>query len=65
MTVHKLMTPEELAKLLKVTVRTLADWRVAKKGPPHINMNGGYGAVRYPEDMVTVWQQAEFDRSFA
>jgi len=64
MSVHELFTPEEVSKILKISTRTLADWRMDKKGPGHINMNGGAGAVRYPEDKLTEWQQAEFDRSF-
>ena len=63
MTVHALFTPEEVSKMLKISSRTLADWRVNKKGPKYINMNGGSGAVRYPEDGLDDWMAEEFDRS--
>jgi len=64
MTVHRLLTPEDVARVLSVSTRTLADWRVDKKGPKHINMNGKAGAVRYPEDKLILWQQEEFERSW-
>jgi len=63
MTVHTLHTPEEVSKILSVSVGTLANWRSNKTGPNYINLNGGSGAVRYPDDALAKWQQAEFDRS--
>lgn len=40
-----LLTPEEVADLLRVPVERLAYWRKQKKGPPFVKVGR---AVRYP-----------------
>lgn len=40
----ELLTPAETAALYKVTIRTLEDWRRAKKGPRFVRVGNG---VRY------------------
>ena len=49
MSVWKLLTPEEVAKILSVSPNTLSNWRVMRKGPPHTKIEGG---VRYYEDSL-------------
>jgi len=62
MTVHTLYPPEEVSRILSVSLGTLANWRAKRTGPPYINLNGGAGAVRYCDDQLAKWQAAEFDK---
>lgn len=48
-----LLTPEQTAERLGVTVGTLANWRTAGDGPPYVKM--GSKLVRYPEDDLRSW----------
>lgn len=47
-----LMKPEELAQEWQVKVKTLANWRSARIGPPYVKING---LVRYSRQAVTEW----------
>lgn len=62
MTVHSLHTPEKVAEILSISLSTLESWRAKGKGPRFIRMNGER-SVRYPDHMLSEWQQSEFDRS--
>ena len=44
---QNLLTPAEAAKILKVSVGTLANWRCKKQGPKFKKINGK--AIRYRE----------------
>lgn len=46
---------KEVAKLIDVTVGTLANWRVAGRGPKHRKWGR---RVVYPESEVTKWMEA-------
>jgi excisionase family DNA binding protein len=58
--VDELLTEAELAKLLKVSVRTVRAWREKGTGPPALRLGRG---VRYRRRDVDAWleQQAEDD----
>jgi DNA-binding transcriptional MerR regulator len=62
MTVHTMHTPEKVAEMLNVSLRTLVSWRAKGIGPKFIRMNGER-AIRYADHMLAEWQQDEFDRS--
>ncbi len=52
------MTPAELARLLNVTTKCLADWRLAnpRRGPAFVKFgDGDNSAVRYPREAVAAW----------
>lgn len=46
------LTPEERAKEWKVSVKTLANWRSARIGPPYSKING---SVRYSRATSDRW----------
>lgn len=48
-----LLTTEQLAEFLGVSVRTVEDWRFDRKGPSHIRL--GPRTVRYRSDEVLEW----------
>jgi hypothetical protein len=48
-----LVTPEELAKRLKLDPRTLQQWRRRNQGPPWIRVS--HRVVRYPADQLEAW----------
>jgi predicted site-specific integrase-resolvase len=48
----ELLTPAEVAKLLKISVKTLAQWRSQRKGPAYVKINGG---VRYKHADIENW----------
>ena len=52
---NNLLTAEETAERLRVTVDTLKRWRMQKSGPPYLNLSDGRGAVRYPEAALDQW----------
>lgn len=47
-----LITAEEAAPLLSVSVKTLEAWRAQKKGPPVVKIGR---TVRYPVDKLRAW----------
>ena len=49
-----MFTPDELAKRLAVSKRTLATWRETRSGPPFL-LTGR--VVRYPVKMVETWMR--------
>lgn len=50
------LTPPEAAKLTKITVRTLSDWRWKKTGPPYRKLSPGKGGrIRYRRRDVESW----------
>lgn len=49
----QLLTTEELAEFLGVSMRTIEDWRCDRKGPPHVRL--GPRTVRYRSDEVLAW----------
>lgn len=51
----ELLTPDELAAYLKVAVKTLAQWRWQRVGPPHLKAGGH---VRYRRSAVEAWLEA-------
>jgi hypothetical protein len=59
MTRDVLWTPAETADFLRVTVGTLANWRVKGIGPRHVKRGPGRMAhVGYLESVVRAWVQA-------
>jgi len=48
----KLLTSEEVSKMLKVTIVTLSRWRSSGKGPPFIRLEGEKGTVLYRESDI-------------
>jgi len=61
MTVHLMLPPEEVSKILCISLSTLKTWRMKGVGPPSIKMTNS-GSVRYPDDKLAKWQAAEFDK---
>jgi hypothetical protein len=52
------MTPAELSALLKVTTKSLRDWRLANpmRGPAFVKFGDGDSCrVRYPREAVAAW----------
>ena len=55
MTEIEYLTPRDVALLTKTSVQTLANWRVARRGPPWTKIES---AVRYPENLLRLWLNA-------
>ena len=56
MTPTELMTPEEVADLLKVSPGTLENWRYRGEGPPFVKLgHKRRSPVRYPRKGVDDW----------
>jgi excisionase family DNA binding protein len=51
------LTRAEVAKRLRVTPKTLANWASAGKGPRCIRLDGGH--VRYLREEVLAWEQRQ------
>lgn len=51
-TVHDLMKPEQLAEEWQVSVKTLANARSARQGPPYTRV---LGSIRYSRSAVAEW----------
>lgn len=51
-----LMKPEELAEEWQVSVKTLANWRSSRLGPPYVKIAG---AIRYSRRDVAEWLAAQ------
>lgn len=49
-----LMTPVEVADLLQVAVRTLADWRYRKVGPRYIKVGQ---VIRYKREDINAYMR--------
>lgn len=68
-----LLTPNELAVMLGMSVRTLANWRSTGKGPPYLKIGveppegkQDRREVRYQRDVAERWALAhEFTRTIA
>lgn len=45
----ELLTPTEVAALLRTDVRTLANWRYRKQGPTYVRVET---SIRYPRSAV-------------
>lgn len=56
MTGRRWLKPEEVAEDIKVNVKTLANWRSAKIGPPYAKING---VVRYDGEKYSQWLDAQ------
>jgi hypothetical protein len=50
------LTPEDLAKRLKIHEGTPANWRSKGRGPAYITL--AHGTVRYPLSEVLAWEAA-------
>ncbi len=48
--------PEEVAERLSLSVRTLADWRVQRRGPPTTKVGR---RVVYPADAFYQWEREQ------
>ena len=48
----ELLTPREVAELLRVSLPTLSRWRGEDAGPPFIAVQG---SIRYPRDKLQTW----------
>lgn len=49
---HDLMKPEQLAEEWQLSVKTLANLRSARQGPPYLRVSG---SIRYSRSAVTEW----------
>jgi len=66
MTTTELLTPEEVADLLKVHPGTLENWRVRGEGPPFVKLgNKRRSAVRYRRSAVEDWMFTDTKRDSA
>lgn len=64
--VDEWLTPSEVAKLAKLSVRTLSDRRWKKTGPPYRKLSPGKGGrVRYKRSDVLAWLQGDQKASAA
>lgn len=50
---YEVLDPRDVARWLRVSERTLAGWRLKKKGPKYIKLAGG--PVRYLRSDVEDW----------
>lgn len=50
------LTPDDLARMWKVSVGTIANWRVQKRGPEFVRIGG---LVRYHPDAAAAWLKAQ------
>jgi excisionase family DNA binding protein len=48
----RLMTPSEVAEYLRISVKTLANWRSRNTGPPFLRIGG---RVRYRQHAMDEW----------
>ena len=52
----ELLTPEEVADLLKIHPGTLENWRCRGDGPPFVKLGDKRRSpVRYPRDSLEAW----------
>ncbi|WP_346231570.1 helix-turn-helix domain-containing protein [Parafrigoribacterium mesophilum] len=51
----RILTQNEVGKLLQISPRTLEDWRLTKSGPPYRKLGKH---VRYELDAVMRWFEA-------
>lgn len=59
MTRDAIWTPSETAAFLRVTVGTLANWRVSGRGPAYVKLGDGRTArIGYYESVVRAWADA-------
>lgn len=49
---EEVLTTEEVARVLRVSTKTLANWRYLHQGPPHFKHGG---CVRYPVEALHNW----------
>lgn len=49
------LSPEHLSREIGVSVSTLRDWRVRKRGPSYLKVAGN--RIWYPRDLVEHWLQ--------
>lgn len=54
-----MMTVKEVAAMLRISTRTLGEWRRKGKGPKAIKL--GYNKVVFPEKGVHEWLKAKED----
>lgn len=58
-TAKKLLTPEEAAQFLGLSVTTLADWRYRGRGPEYLRLSQtARGRIRYPAESLAAWVEA-------
>jgi excisionase family DNA binding protein len=63
MTTTELLTPEEVADLLKVHLGTLENWRVRGEGPPFVKLgNKRRSPVRYRRKDIEDWIYTDVKR---
>src|SRR5690242_12516361 len=53
---EKFLTPGEVASILHVEVKTLANWRAKKIGPPVMRFQG---VILYPERRLREWSEKQ------
>lgn len=49
---ERMLTPEEVAEMLRISPKTLSNWRSKHRGPPAFRYGG---VVRYSEAKVLAW----------
>jgi excisionase family DNA binding protein len=54
-----LLTTEDVANMVGVSVRTVEDWRRDKVGPPFTRLGGR--TIRYRRDLLEAWIDAGAD----
>src|SRR3954452_21164661 len=52
----RLLTPNEVAEILHVEVKTLANWRSKRVGPPVMRFRG---VILYPEARLREWSEQQ------
>jgi predicted DNA-binding transcriptional regulator AlpA len=50
---RKFIGPEDLAKWLQISPRTIQQWRARRQGPPYVRVS--YKQVRYAVEDVESW----------
>src|SRR2546426_4411025 len=53
---ENLLSPEELAAMVELSPKTLADWRSARKGPCYLRVGR---KIWYPKDLVDDWLETQ------
>lgn len=53
---NEVLTEKEAASLLKVSLRTVQNWRYDKNGPPYTKIGG---TIRYRRSEVLAWLSRE------
>jgi predicted DNA-binding transcriptional regulator AlpA len=60
---RSLLTREQAAQYLSVSVGTLARWACERQGPPYVKIGRGANAsVRYPSDLIDEYVESRLKK---